>query len=156
MIARLALAETLFGFVVVALGVFMLVAGSDIFSPVIWGPALAPKIIAWGLVLLGTATAIERLCVFVAAEEVFEKDWSGFAWTLGAVVAFGALVELAGFPLAAGVMFALVARGFGSPRLGKDFLIGFALAGIVYAVFGPGLGMQLSWGGLLESAIEGR
>ncbi len=156
MIARLAAPETLFGFVVAALGVFMLAAGRDIFAPVVWGPALAPQIIAWGLVLLGAATVLERLRVSPATGETSDNDWAGFGWVLVAVAAFAGLVEGAGFPLAAGLMFALVARGFGSRRWGKDLLIGLVLAGAVYVVFAPGLGMQLSWGGMLESALKGR
>lgn len=156
MIARLALPETLFGLATTALGVFLLVAGGDIFSPVLWGPALAPKIIAWGLVLLGVATVVERLRSFPDANMAANHDWAGFGWVLAAVASFAGLADEIGFPLAAGLMFALVARGFGSRRWGRDLLIGLVLAGTVYVVFALGLGMQLSWGGMLESALKVR
>lgn len=156
MIARLTAPETLFGFLIAALGVFLLATGRDILSPVVWGPALAPKIVAWGLILLGAATVLERLRVPAAIDEAADEDWTGFGWTLGAVAAFAVLAEGVGFPLAAGLMFALVARGFGSRRWGKDMLMGLVLAGAVYVVFAPGLGMQLSWGGMLESALKAR
>lgn len=156
MIARLAAPETLFGFFVAALGVFLLATGRDILSPVLWGPALAPKIVAWGLILLGAATVLERLRVPAVIDEAADEDWTGCGWTLAAVAVFAVLAEVAGFPLAAGLMFALVARGFGSRHWGKDLLIGLALAGAVYVVFAPGLGMQLSWGGMLESALKVR
>lgn len=154
MIARLALPETLFGLAMTALGMFLLVAGSDISSPVLWGPALAPEIIAWGLVLLGVATILERLRALPDAHMTANHDWKGFGWVLAAVASFAGLADEIGFPLAAGLMFALVARGFASRRFGRDLAIGLVLAGIVFVVFALGLGMQLSWGGILESALK--
>lgn len=154
-IARLALPETLFGLATTALGVFLLVAGSDIFSPVLWGPALAPEIIAWGLVLLGAATVLERLRALPDADMTGGHDWAGFGWVLAAVALFAGFADWIGFPLAAGLMFALVARGFGALRWGRNLLIGLVLAGVAYVVFALGLGMQLSWGGMLESVLKG-
>ena len=157
-LARLIAPEALFGAAVTGLGVLVLVAGREIVSPEPWGPGLMPRIVGAGLVLLGLATLIERARIpvpaFVGGEG--ENDWPGFALVLAAVVAFGVLVEPTGFPLAAAPMFALVARGFGSRAPGRDFLIGLGLSALVYAVFALLLGLQLSWGGALESVFGGR
>jgi putative tricarboxylic transport membrane protein len=174
-LARLLAPEALFGAGLTGLGVFVLVAGQDIVSPVPWGPGLMPEIVGAGLVALGFATLVERVRIPVSVPDgglarvtpagvpshderttESEDDWLGFALVLAAVAAFGVLVEPAGFPLAAALMFALVARGFGSRRPAWDFLIGLALAALVYVVFALLLGLQLSWGGALESALEGR
>jgi putative tricarboxylic transport membrane protein len=161
-LARLLAPEALFGLTLTALGVFVLLAGRDIVSPVPWGPGLMPQIVGAGLVLLGVATLIERARVpavggdggLARAERTTENDWPGFALVLAAVAAFGVLAEPAGFPLAAAVMFALVARGFGSRRSVRDFLLGLGLAVAAYLVFAQLLGLQLSWGGALESALK--
>jgi putative tricarboxylic transport membrane protein len=153
--ARLLAPEALFGFGLTALGAFLLAGSADIVSPVPWGPGLMPRIVGVGLVVLGLATLVERARVPIPAAENGD-DWFGFACVLAAVVVFGVLVEPVGFPVSAGAMFALVARGFGSRRTGRDVVIGFVLAAGVYVVFATLLGLQLSWGGLLESALEAR
>jgi putative tricarboxylic transport membrane protein len=155
MLARLGAPEALFGLALAGLGVFVLVAGEAIVSPEPWGPALMPRIVGAGLVLLGVATLVERMRapVAVPAGEA-ENDWSGFALVLAAVVVFGVLVEAAGFPLAAALMFALVARGMDSRAPVRDFLIGLALAVGTYAVFALVLGLPLTFGGALESALR--
>lgn len=155
MLARLGAPEALFGLGLAALGAFVLLAGRDILSPVPWGPGLMPQIVGAGLVVLGLATLVEKIRapVAVLAGEG-ENDWPGFALVLAAVAAFGVLVEPAGFPLAAAVMFAGVARGFGSRQPGRDFLLGLGLALAVYLVFAQLLGLQLSWGGALETALR--
>ena len=174
MVARFRAPEALFGAGVAALGVVVLVAGEAIVSPVPWGPGLMPRIVGGGLVLLGFATLIERIGIPVSggglaraerttgglarAERTtkVENDWSGFAFVLAGVVAFGVLIEPAGFPLAAAAMFALVARGHGSRRPGRDVLVGLALAASAYLVFAHGLGLPLSWGGAVQTALGGR
>jgi apolipoprotein N-acyltransferase len=80
----------------------------------------------------------------------------GFALVLAGLVAFGALVEPAGFPRAVAALFALVARGMGSRTPGRDVLIGMARAASAYLVFAHGLGLPLSWGGALQAALGGR
>ncbi len=164
--ARLLAPEALFGFGLTALGAFLLAGSADIFSPVPWGPGLMPRIVGAGLVALGLATLVERTGGLLARAErkknnaeraeTSENDWSGFAWVLAAVAVFGVLVDLVGFPVSAAAMFALVARGFGSRRTGRDCLIGLGLAVLVYVVFAALLGLQLSWGGAIGSALGAR
>lgn len=156
MFARLRAPEVLFGAAVAGLGVGVLVAGEAIVSPVPWGPGLMPQIVGAGLVLLGLATLVERIQIPVPAFATDESDWPGFAWVLAGLAAFGLLVEPAGFPLSAAALFTFVARGQGSRTPARDFLIGLALAVAAYAVFALFLGLPLSWGGALESALGGR
>ena len=156
MLARWRAPEALFGAAIAGLGVFLLVAGREIFSPAPWGPGLMPNIVGVGLFVLGLATVGERIGTPAVAQATDADDWRGFVFVLAGLVAFGLLVEMAGFPLAAAALFALVARGQGSRALGRDFLIGFALALAAYAVFALGLGLPLGWGGALQSALGAR
>ncbi|MBM3733610.1 MAG: hypothetical protein FJW38_31785 [Acidobacteria bacterium] len=148
--------EALFGLGLAALGIFTLVAAGDIVSPVVWGPALMPRIVGIGLLLLGLATVIERIRIPAEESNNAKNEWRGFAWTLGSLAAFGLLVGPVGFPLAAAALFACVARGFGSPRPLRDFAIGLALALMATLLFAHFLGLPLSWGGALESILRSR
>ncbi|MBM3582461.1 MAG: tripartite tricarboxylate transporter TctB family protein [Alphaproteobacteria bacterium] len=155
--------EALFGAGVAALGVFVLAAAEDILSPAPWGPALMPRIVGAGLLLLGLATVAERLQAQAPARGdasddggATDNDWRGFAWILASLAAFGLLVGPVGFPLAAALLFACVARGFGSPRSGRDFVLGLALALAATLLFAHFLGLPLSWGGALESILRSR
>ena len=153
MFIRLRAPEALFGAALAGLGVFVLVAGREIISPVPWGPGLMPQIVGLGLVALGLATLIERIRTPVSALAADASDWRGFAWVLAGLAAFGVLVEGVGFPLAAATMFTLVARGQGSRTFARDFPIGLVLALAAYAVFALFLGLPLSWGGALGSFL---
>jgi putative tricarboxylic transport membrane protein len=146
--------EALFGACVAALGVFALVAARDIVSPALWGPALMPRIVGAGLVLLGLATLIERIRIPAEGGDKAENDWRGFAWTLGSPAVFGLLVEPIGFPMAAAALFACVARGFGSRKPMRDFALGLAIALAATLLFAHFLGLPLSWGGALESMFK--
>lgn len=54
-----------------------------------------------------------------------------------------ALIERAGYVLAAAVLFAVAARAFGSRRPVRDALVGLAVAAVVYIGFTRGLGVAL-------------
>jgi putative tricarboxylic transport membrane protein len=56
------------------------------------------------------------------------------------------LIDSAGFVIASTLLFALVARGFGSRRPARDATVGLALAALVYAAFTHGLGIALPAG----------
>jgi putative tricarboxylic transport membrane protein len=56
------------------------------------------------------------------------------------------LIATAGFPLAACVMFACVAHGFGSRRSVIDIAIGLVLGVVVFVGFNYGLGLSLPAG----------
>jgi putative tricarboxylic transport membrane protein len=57
-----------------------------------------------------------------------------------------ALLRPAGFVVASAVMFACVARAFGSRRLVRDGAVGLVLAAIVFLAFARGLGVSLPAG----------
>jgi hypothetical protein len=62
------------------------------------------------------------------------------------LLAFVALLELAGFVVAGTALFACAASAFGSRRRLRDALVGFALCAAVYALFVHGLGVMLPAG----------
>ncbi len=155
MVRRLARSpEALFGAGVAALGVFALVVARDIVSPALWGPALMPRIVGAGLVLLGLATLIERIRIPAEGGDKAESDWRGFAWTLASLAVFGLLVGPIGFPMAAAALFVCVARGFRSRRPVRDFALGLAIALSATLLFAHFLGLPLSWGGALGSTFK--
>jgi putative tricarboxylic transport membrane protein len=141
---------------VAALGGFVFILAGDTASPAPWGPALMPRIVGAGLALLGGATAIAAIRSPAADAETGVDDWRGFAWTLASLALFAALIKPLGFPLAAAALFAAVARGLGSLRPARDGALGFALALAAYAIFALGLGLPLSWGGMIEAGLKAR
>lgn len=67
----------------------------------------------------------------------------GAAWVTAGLVAVAVLIDLIGFVLAAGLLFACSARGFGSRRPVRDLAIGIALTLPIYWLFNAGLGVSL-------------
>lgn len=67
----------------------------------------------------------------------------GAAWVTAGLVAVAVLINLIGFVLAAGLLFACSARGFGSRRPVHDLAIGIALTLPIYWLFNAGLGVSL-------------
>lgn len=68
---------------------------------------------------------------------------SGAAWVTAGLVGVAVLINVIGFVLAAGLLFACSARGFGSRRPVKDLAIGIALTLPIYWLFNAGLGVSL-------------
>ena len=67
----------------------------------------------------------------------------GAAWVTAGLVSVAVLINLIGFVLAAGLLFACAARGFGSRRPVRDLAIGIALTLPIYWLFNAGLGVSL-------------
>ncbi|RON50313.1 tripartite tricarboxylate transporter TctB family protein [Pseudomonas frederiksbergensis] len=67
----------------------------------------------------------------------------GVAWVTAGLVAVAVLINFIGFVLAAGLLFACSARGFGSRRPLRDLIIGIALTLPIYWLFNAGLGVSL-------------
>ena len=68
---------------------------------------------------------------------------TGAAWVTGGLVGVAVLINLIGFVLAAGLLFACSARGFGSRHPLRDLAIGIALTLPIYWLFNAGLGVSL-------------
>ena len=71
-----------------------------------------------------------------------------FAWVSAGLFAQMALIHSGGFVIAAMVLYALVARGFGSTRWLRDAAIGLVLGVIVYLFFVRFLNVNLPAGWL--------
>ncbi|VVO26306.1 tripartite tricarboxylate transporter TctB family protein [Pseudomonas fluorescens] len=67
----------------------------------------------------------------------------GAAWVTAGLVGVALLINLIGFVLAAALLFACSARGFGSRRPLRDLAIGIALTLPIYWLFNAGLGVSL-------------
>lgn len=67
----------------------------------------------------------------------------GAAWVTVGLLQVAALINIIGFVLAAGILFACSARGFGSRHPVRDLAIGIALTMPIYWLFNAGLGVSL-------------
>jgi putative tricarboxylic transport membrane protein len=120
------------------------------------GPNFIPAVIAGGLMLLGAWLLYEALsggwrgAPPDAAQERGEHlfDAAAFGWVSAGLAAHMALIGVAGFVLAGGVLFACVARGFGSDRLARDAGIGLVLSVSVFLFFVKLLNVGLPGGWL--------
>jgi putative tricarboxylic transport membrane protein len=120
------------------------------------GPNFGPKVVSAGLVVLGVWLLAE---VFTGGwrdrvpddpaergEHAFHRG--AFAWVSAGLFAQMALIQNAGFVVAATVLYTLVARGFGSERWMRDLAIGLALGLGVFFFFVRFLNVNLPAGWL--------
>jgi putative tricarboxylic transport membrane protein len=114
------------------------------------GPNFIPAVVAGGIILLGVWLGFEA---FFGGwrnrgepNEVFEA--SPFLWISAGLFAHMALIGWAGFVIAGTVLFACVARGFGSSRWIRDLAIGLVLALGVFLFFVKLLNVNLPAGWL--------
>jgi putative tricarboxylic transport membrane protein len=114
------------------------------------GPNFIPAVVAGGLILLGVWLAIEAFAGgwrdAAAHEEVFQKN--PFLWISAGLFAHMALIGWAGFIIAGTVLFACVARGFGSRRIARDVAIALVLTLGIYLFFVKLLNVNLPAGWL--------
>ena len=85
-------------------------------------------------------------------EAAAEFDRRAFGWLLLGLVLNIGLIGPLGFIPASTLLFACTARAFGSGRVGRDLLVGFAFAAIAYFGFAKLLGIDIG-GGLLQEWI---
>jgi putative tricarboxylic transport membrane protein len=117
--------------------------------------AVGPRAFAWAasamLVVMGGFLAVGALRGGWSHEtdDFGEIDWPGGLWMLGGLAANVALIDVVGFILASTVLFVLTARAFGSRKLARDAVIGFALAFVAYIGFDRVLGYRIG-AGLIE------
>jgi putative tricarboxylic transport membrane protein len=111
------------------------------------GPKSFPYVIAGGLTLLSAWTMVAAWLGDVPAREPDEV--APILWIVGGLVAQMLLLGVAGFSIATGVMFGLVARGFGERRLWLTIPAGILVSLVLFFVFNRGLQLTLP-GGPLE------
>lgn len=124
------------------------------------GPNFVPAMVALGLLAAGGFLLYEALRggwrsmpeAVPGAEHPLH--WGAFGWISAGLVAHMALMQWAGFVLAGALLFACVARGFGSRRLVRDAAIGLFLALGVFLFFVRLLNVSLP-GGWLKPLIGG-
>ena len=101
------------------------------------GPNFIPAVVAGGIIALGVWLAAEAFTggwrKAPAHAEAFQKN--PFLWVSAGLFGHMALIGWAGFVVAGTVLFAGVARGFGSRRIARDLAIGLVLALGIYLFF---------------------
>ena len=120
------------------------------------GPNFMPKLVSGGLILLGVWLLVERFTGGwrepVASDPAARGEHaflpSAFVWVSAGLLAQMVLINSAGFVLAAAVLFACVARGFGSRRWRRDLVLGLVLGLGVFAFFVYFLNVNLPAGWL--------
>jgi putative tricarboxylic transport membrane protein len=118
------------------------------------GPNFIPAVVAAGLLVTGGWLLWEALRggwrnrgePEAGAEHAFHAG--AFGWITAGLFAHMALIGWAGFVLAGAVLFACVARAFGSPRAARDAALGLALSLAVFLFFVKFLNVNLPAGWL--------
>ena len=120
------------------------------------GPNVMPVVVSFGLIMLGAVLLYEWLTggwrnrtpddPAQRGEHAFLP--SAFAWVSAGLFAQMALIHTAGFVVAAMVLFACVARGFGSMRWLRDAAYGLVLGLAVFLFFVRFLNVNLPAGWL--------
>jgi putative tricarboxylic transport membrane protein len=157
--AKAARAELIFSLGVLALGIAAAVVAWRLpegggYARI--GPNFMPKLVSGGLILLGVWLLVERFTGGwrepVATDPAARGEHaflpSAFVWVSAGLLAQMVLINSAGFVLAAGVLFACVARGFGSRRSLRDLALGLAIGLGVFAFFVYFLNVNLPAGWL--------
>jgi putative tricarboxylic transport membrane protein len=120
------------------------------------GPNFMPRVVAGGLVACGLWLLAEALTGGwrdAVPESPAERGdhpacWRAFAWVTAGLFAQMALIHTAGFVVAAAVLFACVARGFGSMRPLRDAAGGLLLGIALFLFFVQFLNVNLPAGWL--------
>ena len=120
------------------------------------GPNFIPGVVGAGIVVLGCWLCYEaftggwRGAAPDDARERGEHEFNGaaFCWITAGLFAHMALIGWAGFVIAGIVLFACIARGFGSLRIGRDLAFGLVLSVGVFVFFVKLLNVNLPAGWL--------
>lgn len=119
---------------------------------IVVGPRVFPTVVGIGVLVLGvlfllrTTLRPDRDLVAEVTTEESSTDWTTIILTFLALVVYAALLKPLGYALATGLFFPIVARIFGSTRLGRDALMGIALGLVIYLSFTQILGVRLPAG----------
>jgi len=146
---------------VTALGIFLLAGASHIrfgsgYDRI--GPRFFPYAVAAGLILLGGWTAVEAFRSALGSNErspaskqtAAPLNWNSFGYLGLALLLNLALLERAGFVIAASVQFWLAAHAFHSKKPARDAVVAVLLSAAVYFAFSHLLGLTLP-AGIFES-----
>lgn len=143
----------------IVLGIIILLNTQDIrvIRSATVSPRIIPEIVGTGTLLVGAWYVIDiiRIPHEITAGEDSEDvdidaptDWRAlFIIAIGLTV-FAALVQTAGFALAAAAMFFITSFAMGSRRYVMNLLLGLALGVAVFLVFNNWLGVRLPYGWL--------
>lgn len=119
------------------------------------GPQFFPGIIAAGLFLFAgilAVGAVRGALVTPTADEeqtgdrAVRVDWRSFAWVAGSFLVFAFVLGILGWIVAAALLFAGIARGFGQRRMLFALLVGLTISSLSYIAFDMGLGLSLPSG----------
>ncbi len=123
------------------------------------GPNFVPAVVSAGLLLVGAWLAFEAFSggwrnappddPRERGEHAF--DLGAFGWVSLGLFAQMVLIKPGGFVIAATVLFACIARGFGSRRVARDIAIGLVLSLAVFLFFVKllNVGLPAGWLGPL-------
>jgi putative tricarboxylic transport membrane protein len=157
--SRLKPAELIISVAVLGLGIGVVVGASQLSSAGGYariGPNMAPAAIGIGLILLGLWLGYETVSggwrnavpnePALRGEHAFQG--AAFLWVSAGLLAQILLIHRAGFVLAQAVLFACVARGFGSRRVARDLGLGLLIGLAVFFFFVKFLNVSLPAGWL--------
>lgn len=152
---RISWPDTAAGVFIFAFGIFAAFGAAAIptSSWAVVGPSLFPWAVAGLILICGVFLVIQGLLGGWQGEEEQEPlQKTQLLWVGGGLVANLVLIDDVGFIIASTVMFAMIARGFGSRNWPRDLGIGFAVALIAYVGFDRLLGYKIG-SGLIEKLI---
>lgn len=115
------------------------------------GPQTVPYVVAFGLAGLGLWTIIEALRGDFPERE--PQEVRPVLWIVGGLLLQLLTIRTIGFSIATGLLFALVARGFGERRWWISVPAGVVISMLVWLLFARGLALTLP-GGPLEHALS--
>jgi len=155
--AKFRLGKVALGVLLIAVGIFIAVETLLLGDPTqqaTIGPKFFPTLIAVGLGINGCVLLWEAFKDAFSEEEWPELDMGPVAIVLFALVLQMVLLEAAGWIIATSLLFAIVARAFGSRRLLLDLAIGLVLSAASFYLFNEGLGLSLP-GGFIADYFDG-
>lgn len=120
------------------------------------GPNFMPGVVGAGIILLGAWLSFEAFTGGwrgAAPDDARERGEhafhaAAFGWITAGLFAHMALIGSGGFVIAGIALFACVARGFGSLRIGRDLALGLVLSLAVFLFFVKLLNVNLPAGWL--------
>jgi len=114
------------------------------------GPNFIPAVVAAGIIALGIWLSVEAFAGGWRKRDEPAETFraSPFLWVTAGLFAHMVLIGWAGFVIAGTVLFACVARGFGSRRVARDIAIALALTLGIYLFFVKLLSVNLPAGWL--------